>query len=414
MVTVKTLSNGLTAIIEEMDHVSSAAYELLIPGGIVSDEEERQGLSLILGELTSRGAGSLDSRALSDRFDGLGIRHSEYGGQERYAYRGSLLAEHVPAALSLVAMMVREPMLAENEIDNIRSVFLQDISALEDNPARKVLEELGKRYYPSPYCRSSLGTKEGLLKVSHADLTAAWKGAFRPKGAVLSLAGRVKADSVIDSIESSFSSWLGAALNKPKFGPLPRRRADHIPSTSAQLQIAFAYPSAKFTHPLYYTAKVANSVLSGGMFGRLFIEVREKRGLCYSVYARHTGNEHHGTTMVYAGTTPERAHETLDVMLKELDALKGTVTDAELQRAKVNLKTSLVMGEESPSSRASSNASDWWVNGRVRSLEEIDSAISKVTARDIDALSQEFPAHDHMLLTLGSKEITFSGKSKGR
>ncbi len=406
MITTHTLSNGLTVIVEEISHVESAAYELIIPGGIVTDAPEFAGSSLILAELTSRGAGDLDSRALSNAFDNEGIRHGESGGFDRFSYRGSLLAEKLPIALRLVSLMVLDPALPEEEIASIQSLLVQDIKALEDNPSRKALTELSMRYYPAPYSRSGMGTIEGLEAVSLGHIQEEWKRLFRPQGSILSIAGKVKAPDVISTIEKLFGEWKGEGVTLPVFGTLPPHSVHHIHTDSAQVQIGLSYPAAKFGDPHYYAAKVASGLLSGGMFGRLFIEVREKRGLCYSVFARHSATNQFGTVTAYAGTTTERAQETLDVMVKELRSVSGTVSEDELKRAKANLKAALIISEESTGSRASSNGSDWWLGKRIRSLDEIAREIDKVGLKEIDSYFAAYPANSFMLLTLGSKKLT--------
>jgi len=405
-VVVHTLTNGLTLLIEEIPDVQSAAYDLLIPGGIITDAEESIGSSLVLAELMTRGAGAHDPVALSNAFDDLGVSHSEGAAHDRFTLRGSLLAENIDPALALVSDIVRNPHLPEEEIESIQSVLLQDIASLADNPSRRAMVELSRRYYPSPYGRSSLGTKEGILNVTGESLRKEWQKRYLPKGAVLSIAGNVKAESVIESVERSFSGWKGEATEPPPFGELQPHKEYHIEFESSQLQIVLAYPSAKVGHPLYYVAKVANQILSGGMFGRLFVEVREKRGLCYSVFSRHSASKDHGTTLVYAGTTPERAGETLEVIVKELRSLAGSVTEEELSRAKANLKASLIIGEESSASRSASNAVDWWVLNKVRTIDEIMEQIGGVTAASIDEYLSTFPSTSYMSLTLGTRSLT--------
>ena len=165
MVQIETLANGLTVILEQIPNVESVAYELQIPGGIILDDEAAVGASLVLAELTSRGAGSLGSRELSDAFENRGIRHGESAGHDRFVYRGLLLSEHLDEALRLVSLMVREPSLPEQEIDNIRNILLQDIASLADDPARRSMVELFQRYYPAPFGRPGHGSAEGIASV---------------------------------------------------------------------------------------------------------------------------------------------------------------------------------------------------------------------------------------------------------
>jgi predicted Zn-dependent peptidase len=402
---IDSLENGLTVIVEEMPHVESAAYELLIPGGILTDHEHAIGASLILAELTSRGAGALSARELMEKFDDLGVRHGESAGHDRCYYSGGLVADTLPEALKLVSLMVREPSFPEEEIDPIRSIFLQDIASIKDNPSRRASTELSERYYPAPYNRPSTGTIEGLGASTLEHLKNRWQETYCPKGAILSVAGKVTNQSVLNMAKDYFGSWQGNGKQIPSFGEVSKPTVYHIDQESSQLQILLAYPSAVFGDPDYYAAKVVAGILSGGMFGRLFIEVREKRGLVYSVYARHSATKDYGIMSVYAGTTPERAQETLDITLRELSNLKGSVTEIELERAKANIKASVIMGNESSGSRASSSAGDYWLLKRVRSLDEIQAEIDKVTLSDVDRVMQRFSADNYSLLTLGSKPL---------
>jgi predicted Zn-dependent peptidase len=404
-VSIDVLSNGLSVIVEEIDNVKSASYHLLLPGGLLSDEKEFVGSSLVLAELLGRGAGDFDSMSLSDEFEKHGISHSESAGYETFSFKGVCLAEKLPHALFLLSLIVLKPHLRSEEIENIASVLLQDIYSLTDYPSRWVMQELSKRYYPEPFNRPSIGTESGIKNTTIELLKTEWQKKAKPDGAVLSIAGNVNRKEVISQIQSLFNGWEGKSVSKPHFTKVNSLAKTHIHHDSAQLQIALAYPSVKFGENHYYTAKVTNGVLSGGMFGRLFLEVREKKGLCYAIYSSHSGNNDYGTVMAYAATTPDRAHETLEGLLKEISSVSGTVTEQELKRSKANLKASLVIGEESTSARCSSNASDWWLCKRVRSIEEVLDAINKVSLKDIDTYCEMYNGKEYMLVTLGSKEL---------
>lgn len=400
------LKSGMTLIVEEMPAVKSAAYDLTLPGGIVYDKDDSVGASLVLGELTSRGAGPYDARGLSEAFEESGINHGEGAELDRYSYRGVCLSENLPEALRLVSLMVREPKLPGEEIEGIQNLLLQDIASLDDNPSKKVMIELFSKYFPAPYNRPSIGSEPGISAADLNSLRALWAEQFKPNGAVLSVAGNVKAEALLALVEKLFSDWSGEGPKEPAFTAISPFAARHIQTDSSQLQIALAFPGPKFGDPSYYAAKVASNILSGGMFGRLFIEVREKRGLCYSVYLRHASTQHAGTVTVYAGTTPERAHETLDVIIAELGRLKGSASEEEINRAKANIKASLIIGEESSSSRASSNSADWKYLRRVRSMQEIAGEIARVGKADIDHYLERFPCKPFFLTTLGGRDIT--------
>lgn len=401
MITKHELANGLMVLIEEMSHVESASYDLVIPGGYLCDDPKTVGATVMLVDLMGRGAGPFDSRALSEAFEERGIRHGEGAGSDRISLSGSMVADKLSRALELVSHIILKPHLPEKEIAPIKSVMLQDIASLADNPARRALVELTARYCPAPYNRSSLGEVAGLEATTLETLQALHKRYFNPERAILSIAGKVDSGAVIECVKKHFGDWRGASCEVPAFVGTSPFAYHHIESDSAQVQIAMAAPSVRFGDPRYYAGKIAISVLGASMFGRLFMELREKRGLCYSVYARHSSNASYGTVTAYVGTTPERAQESLDLLVAEFSRLKGTVTAEEVERAKTNLKSALVMGEESPGSRAASNANDWWLMKRVRSLQEINGEIDKVDVASVNDFIEQYPCTPATVLTLG-------------
>src|SRR5947209_11844801 len=174
-----------------------------------------------------------------------------------------------------------------------------------------------------------------------------------------------------------------------------------------QTQLALASPSVPFGQPDYYAAQGAVQVLSGGMGARLFTEVREKRGLCYSVYASYQTFKDRACILVYAGTTNERAQETLDVTVRELRRLEQGVNADEVERVQAGLKSAVIMQEESTSARAGALASEWYYLGRVRPLEEIQAAINGLTPEGIVAHVRRYPPRDCTVVTLGPTPLEF-------
>jgi predicted Zn-dependent peptidase len=179
----------------------------------------------------------------------------------------------------------------------------------------------------------------------------------------------------------------------------------HLPKDTTQTQIVIAYPSVPFGDPDYYAALGAVQVLSGGMGARLFTEVREKRGLCYAVSANYQTFKQVAGVLCYAGTTTERAQETLDVTIGELKRLIDGVSEEEVQRVRAGLKSALIMQEESTSSRTGALASDWYYLGRVRATDEIQQAIDALSPRSILNHVSKYPPEDFTIVTLGKNPL---------
>ncbi len=346
-----TFANGLTLLAEPMPHVRSAALNFLIPAGYVYDRLDRLGAGTVMSDLITRGAGDRDSRELTLAMDNLGLDSSESVGSIHMRFWGATVARNLPAALEIYADVLLRPHLPEDELDAVRSLALQDIRGLEDEPRSKVLVELrsattprrsatttaarSKAFPPSPLRTSASG-----ISVCSGRAAPSWRWPATSSGRRC-------------AIRSNASSAPGRATPRRR---RPSARAARSAATSprrlAQTQIAAAYASVPVGDPDYYAAMGAVHVLSGGMSARLFTEVREKRALCYSVWASYQTFKDRASVISYAGTTNERAQETLDVLLRELRRLPEGIEMEEVERVQAGLKSSLIMQQESTSARA--------------------------------------------------------------
>jgi predicted Zn-dependent peptidase len=399
-----TFANGLTLLAEPMEHVRSAALNFLLPAGCAYDPPDRAGVGAVLADLLTRGAGPRDSRELTLAMDNLGLDSGEQVGVLHLRCWGSTLARNLPATLEIYADVLLRPHLPDDELESVRSLALQDLRGLEDEPRAKVLVELRKRHYPPPLGNDHRGTAEGLAALTIDDVRRCHARQFRPRGAILSVAGNVEWGPLRDQVGRLFGGWDGEAAPPPAPGPRGDRRA-HVAKELAQTQIAVAYPSVPVGDPDYYAAMGAVHVLSGGMSSRLFTEVREKRGLCYAVWATYQTFKDRATVLAYAGTTNERAQETLDLLLHELRRLPEGVEAEEVERVQAGLKASLIMQQESTSARAAALASDWYYLGRVRSFDEIQAAIDGLTPAKVLAHLRRCPPQDFTVVTLGPREL---------
>lgn len=402
---VHSLENGMTLVAERMPSVSSAAFTILVPVGAASDPEEFQGAAAVLSEMFHKGAGPWNSRQLSEQAERIGLHRSHSAGIEVSTFSGSLLGENLYAALELYATVLREPKLPVEELDSVRELALQDLQSLEDEPSSKVMVELSRRYYPSPFGRCQLGTYQGLSGLSIEALREYYRSSFGPRGVVIGVAGNFDWHKLVSTVEKGFGSWSGGRgrIGVPQFSPTTRN--ENVMQDTAQVQIALAYPSVEMGHADYYAARMAVNLLSGGMFGRLFVEVREKRGLVYRVSASHGAAKDRAAVFTYAGTTPERCQETLDVILTELRRLGTSIEENELERARTDILSRLIIQSESTSVRANSIVNDWWNLESVRSIEQVRAGIEQVRVADIARHLEQYPVKPITLVTLGPKQL---------
>lgn len=399
-----TLSNGMTVVVETMPAVQSTAFSMLIPAGSAFDPKGQNGTAVALADWISRGAGDKSSRDILAQLDRLGVQSRESASVQHLSISGSCLAENLAAALGIYSEVVRCPKLDDSDFDAVMAGVEQGLLGIEDEPQKKVMIELVRRCYPSPWNQPSDGTLEDLENISPDSIRDFYKRNVLPAGTILGIAGNVRMDDILPHIERDFGSWSGCGETLVTAGGRGPSR-EHISLESTQTHIGLAYQAVSYGDPEYYSAWAAVSVLSGGMSSRLFTEVREKRGLCYSVYATLNTLKDQGQILCYAGTTAERAQETLDVMRHELVRLEDGIGEDELDRCKARAKSSLIMAQESTGSRASSLARNWYYLGRTISLEEVRAKIEGLDVRSVLNYVKNHPARDFTTLTIGPSEL---------
>lgn len=402
---IHQMENGLVVLAEEIPTGEAVSYSLWVPCGTVDDPVDRPGLTGLVSEMVVRGAGDYDNRGLVYAFENLGADSSESVSQSHSSFSAALLADNVGDALSLTADVIRRPHFPEEELEPSRQVLLQEIAGMEDEPSRKMMIELGLVFFPAPWGRPGFGTVEGLTAATLDDIQNYYRKGYSPDGAILSATGKIDWPAFRGRVEELFGDWTGRKRPKP-IETESKILTKHIPFESTQTHIGLAWPSAAVGDPDYLLQKSAVGVLSGGMSCRLFTEVREKRGLCYSVYASYYSNKDRGSVFCYCGSGNDTAQEALDVIIAELDRLSERgISQEELDRLKIRSKSGIVMAQESTAARAALMARDWFYLGRVRSLKEILDNIDRLDLDEINAKIREKPFGPLRLVTLGPEPL---------
>jgi predicted Zn-dependent peptidase len=393
-------SNGLVLVAQPMMSLQSAAFTFLVPAGCVFDPLPRSGLASFACEMALRGSGDRDSRQFVLDLDNLGLERSESVHDAHTSYSGATLAENLPAALAIYADLLRRPRLGDDQLDAARLMMLQELRAVDDEPAQKLLIELRRRHFPKPWGRPAQGEQAALEAIALGDVRRFVQRHYQPRGTILGVAGRIDPEQIRDRVGELLGDWRPEAAPKIVEKTSPNKY-EHLDYTSNQTQIGIAYPSVPYRHPQYFQAWGAVGVLSGGMSARLFTEVRERRGLCYSVHASYHSLLERAGVFCYAGTSAERAQETLDVTTAELLRLSQGVELREVERLKARIKSALIMQQESSVSRSSSIARDWYHLGRARTLEDVSREIDALSRESINAYLAENPPRDFTVVTLG-------------
>lgn len=397
---IHRFDNGLVFLAEVMDWADSVAYTLSVPAGFIHEQPELFGLSGLVCEMIMRGAGPYDSRSLLEAYEEIGCEHSEGAGRRYTSYSAAMLPENLFESLDILAETVLRPRFPIDQLAAARALSVQEVLALDDEPARKLMIVLGENFFKDPWGRSGIGTLETLNAIEISHIEEYFERFYRPNGAVFSIAGNIDPDAIIAKLETIFGSWQ--EKEEPVITETPGGKDRiHIPHDSEQTHIGIAYPSLPFGAPDYLCALSGCSVLSEGMSSRLFTELREKRGLCYSVYANYITMKDIGAIVCYCASATEQASESVALLFEELERLSAGITEAELARVKIRAKTSLVMQQESTGSRSSLIARDWTYLGRIRTMEEIESSVNALELDRVNRYLSENPAGPFHIATLG-------------
>lgn len=396
--------NGLVLLVEEMPDVQSAAMNVLVPAGSLYEDDGTNGTAAALCDLLTRGAGTRNSRELAGALDYLGVQRDEQVGWNFLSFSAATLAELMVPTLEVYADILLRPHLDEADFEPVLAGIEQGLIAVEDDPQRKVLIELRKRCYDAPWNRPTDGTLEDLPQITPEKVRQLYHRSFRPNGTIIGVAGNVKATEIRDAVAKCLGGW--ERLPEPSVVRTPvLAKNHHIPHESTQTHIGVATRGVAYGHPDYYAAWAVVSVLSGGSSSRLFTEVRENRGLCYSIYATLHSLLVEGRILAYAGTTAERAQETLDVSLQVIRELTNGIDPAELDRCRTRAKSSLIMQQESTMSRSSSLSRDWFYLNRVNTLNEIRRQIDALTVERLLDYLARFPLDEFTVLTVGPEPL---------
>lgn len=398
------LACGLPLLVERHETAGSASLTWLLPVGSSCDPPGQVGASTCLAEWLWRGAGEFDSRGLSDALDRCGVRRSSHVSARHLSLTATLIGDRLAEALPILASIVRRPRFEDAAFEAVRDLTLQTLAGLRDEHQQRAMLLARQHHFPEPFNRSGYGEQADVQALAPEQARQVWRQWARPGGSILGLAGDVDGPAVAKQLDALLQGWSGETT-EAKAQAWPEPRLHHEQEEIGQVHIAIAAPAPADPDRESILQRVATAVLSGGMSGRLFTEVREKRSLCYSVHASYAAGRDFGALFAYSGTTAERAQETLDVLLAELERLHQGVDQAEFDRAVIGLKSRLVMQGESTGARASSIAHDLYNRGRARTLDEMRGELEAVRLGDVNAFLAARSPGPFTIVTLGPKAL---------
>ena len=399
-VEIHTLSNGLRIVTERMPACESAAIGLWVDAGGRHERPDQNGIAHFLEHMAFKGTARRSALQIAEEIEDVGGYINAYTSRETTAYYARVLAEDVPLALDVIADIVLEPAFAEAEIEVERGVILQEIGQALDTPDDIIFDWLQEAAYSGQALgRTILGPAERVAGFTRADLARFVSEHYAPERLVLSAAGAVDHGAIVAQAERLFGHLA------PRAAPAAERACftggeKRVTKDLEQVHFALALEAPGYTSDDLYTSQIHATLLGGGMSSRLFQEIRERRGLCYTVFAAAGPYVDTGMLTIYAGTGAEDIGALARLTVDEIRRVADDVTEAEVSRARAQMKAGLLMGLESPSSRAERLARLLAIFGRVPALEETVARIDGVDRAALGAYAARLAGQGQAALAL--------------
>ena len=400
--------SGMRLVTERMPWVRSVSLGIWVTAGSRDEQPRIAGASHFLEHLLFKGTKTRTARDIAEAFDVVGGDLNAFTAKEHTAFYARVLDRDLPMAVEHLCDMIQHSLIRAADLDAERTVILEELNMHEDAPDELVHDLFMERLWPGePLGRPVLGTVETISSMSRDQVRRFWRRHYVPGNFVVAAAGNLEHEN----LEGMVSSFLDTANQGEARGtivqaegepPKPTGGAHIRHRKTEQAHICLGTAGLARNDPRRFAMGVVNDAIGGGMSSRLFQEIREKRGLVYSVFSYHSMFAQTGAFVIYAGTAPSRAHEVLGLITKELESVaeKG-VTDEELDRARSHMKGSMVLSLEETSARMSRLAKSEIAHGEVIGLDEILERIDAVTAEDARGVAEEVLSRPRALTVIG-------------
>jgi predicted Zn-dependent peptidase len=406
-VEVTKIPNGLTVVTDNMPHLETAALGVWSGVGGRDEKPDEHGISHLLEHMAFKGTSRRNALQIAEEIEAVGGDLNAATSTETTAYYARVLKADVALALDVLSDILTHPTFDADELEREKSVIEQEIGASQDSPDDVVFEHLSELSFPNqPMGRSLLGTPETLRDFTRDKLRGYLLTHYRAPDMVVSAAGAVKHADVVAEVERRFSTFEGPAAPKPQPAAFGKGGSRVVRRDLEQAHLTLAMEGLPQTDPNLFSLNVFVNLLGGGMSSRLFQEVREKRGLCYTISTFHMPYSDTGLFGLYTGTDPSDAPEMMEVIVDEINNAVETVTEAEISRAKAQMKAGLLMALESCGSRAEQLARHTFAYGRVLSTSEL---IGRIEAVDVDSTREAGRA----LLSRSRPAVVALGNGRG-
>jgi len=386
-----TLDNNIHILLEQVPYVRSVALGFWVDVGSRDESPENNGISHFIEHLLFKGTKKRTAKQIAEALDAVGGQLNAFTTKEYTCYYARVLDEHFGLAADLLSDMLFDSIFDPDDIDRERNVIIEEIKMYEDAPDELVHDIFaGSMWQGHALGRPIIGTADVITKLSRDKIIEFYKTYYNPGNMIVTVAGNIDKEEVIRKLRPVLESRTGGVPAKAMTAPLPKRDVVCRNKETEQVHLCVGTPGLSLEHEKTYTFQIINTILGGGLSSRLFQEIREKRGLVYSVYSYHSSYHDTGLFCVYAGLSKQNVEEVLGLIFKQIKDIRlNSVKVEELQRAKDQLKGNLLLSLENVSTRMSRLGKSQLYLGKIIPPEEVVEKLNKVTIADIQELAEE-------------------------
>ncbi|MEC0246137.1 pitrilysin family protein [Paenibacillus chitinolyticus] len=399
------LNNGLRVVTEKIPTCRSVAIGIWVKTGSRNETQLNNGISHFIEHMLFKGTERHSAKDIAEVFDGIGGNVNAFTSKEYTCYYAKVLDEHLGIAVDILSDMFFNSVFNEEELEKEKNVIFEEIAMYEDTPDDLVHDLVAKAAYGShPLGYTILGTQAHLSGMKPNDLRAYMKECYTIENTVIAVAGNID-DSVFELLEKHFGHFNVSGTQQNQEEPAFMSERVFQSKTTEQNHICLSLPGLSLREENLYPMVLLNNAIGGGMSSRLFQEIREKRGLAYSVYSYHSSHIDNGVFTIYTGTAPKQTEEVLKVTIEMLhDIAEKGMTDAELRKGKEQLKGSLILSLESTNSRMNRIGKNELMTGRHYTLDEMINRIESVEMEHIHALTRKLFSKPFAIAMVGSRD----------
>jgi predicted Zn-dependent peptidase len=398
---VTTLANGLRVVTTSIPHVETVTCGLWVDVGARHEPAHINGISHVLEHMAFKGTTRRSALEIAEEIEAVGGYLNAYTSREATAYHARILKDNLPLAIDILADILQNSTFDATEFAREQSVIIQEIGQTYDTPDDIIFDYFQHTCFPDqPMGRAILGTTEIIQSLTPAQVKKYMNDHYGMRQMVFAAAGKLEHEQIVDMIGQKFES-LPQDCPKEKTPAVYKGGTFHQVRELEQTHVILGTEGLPFGHKDYYAISILSTILGGGMSSRLFQEVREKRGLVYSIYTFASSYQDSGIFGIYAGTSPSKVKELLPVVRNELEKFPKSLKMSEINRAKAQLKAGLMMSLESTTSRCEQLANHLMIYGRPITPDEILQKVDSVTLEQIDALAERLFSAPQTLITLG-------------